>query len=145
MSDLSDMIKAFIEEDPKARFKVVIGTDSQTTKDTTTFVTAFIIHRVGHGARFFFRKVKSKSLKDLRHRIYTETDLSLKVMEQLKQNGITDVLAEWPMEVHLDVGQRGETRVLIQEVMGWVHAVGYKAIIKPYSYGASSVADRFTK
>ena len=66
-------------------------------------------------------------------------------MNHLKEKGIPGKLAEWPVEIHLDVGQGGETRVLIQEVVGWVSAVGYRAIIKPYAYGASTVADRFTK
>jgi uncharacterized protein len=138
-------IKSYVREDPKADYKVVIGTDSQTNSEKTLYVTAVIIHRVGKGARFFFCKWKAKPMYDLRTRIYKETELSLKVMDRFKEAGITDIVAQWPIEIHLDVGHQGETRMLIQEVVGWVSSVGYKAIIKPYSYGASSVADRFTK
>ncbi|RXT08995.1 ribonuclease H-like YkuK family protein [Ammoniphilus sp. CFH 90114] len=143
--ELMDYIKSYVREDQSAKYKIVIGTDSQTSSEKTTFVTAVIIHRVGKGARFFFCKWRVKPMFDLRSRIYRETELSLKVMDKLKQAGIMDITENWPVEIHLDVGQRGETRVLIQEVVGWVSAVGYKAIIKPDSYGASSVADRFTK
>ena len=143
--ELLDHIRNYVEEDPKAQYKVVIGTDSQTTSKNTLFVTAVIIHRVGKGARFFYCKRKVKPMRNLRHRIYKETELSLKVMDVLKAHGILEISTQWHVEIHLDVGQRGETRLLIQEVVGWVSAVGYKAIIKPYSYGASSVADRFTK
>jgi len=54
-------------------------------------------------------------------------------------------LVDLPIEIHIDIGQRGETRAMIQEVVGWVTSVGYTVKIKPYSYGASSVADRLTK
>ncbi|MBO8172667.1 MAG: ribonuclease H-like YkuK family protein [Bacillaceae bacterium] len=138
-------IKSYLEQDPKAQYKVVIGTDSQTSQKSTLFVTAFIIHRVGKGARFYFRRHREKPIHDLRYRIYKETEISLKTMEELKAHGITELLADWPVEVHLDIGQRGDTRKLIQEVVGWVTSVGYIAKIKPNSYGASAVADRFTK
>jgi predicted RNase H-related nuclease YkuK (DUF458 family) len=142
---MTDHIKQFLQEDPQATYKIVIGTDSQTSNRMTLYVTALIIHRVGKGARFFFGKKKSKPIFDLRHRIYTETELSLDLIEVMKENRITDLVADWPIEIHLDIGQQGETRMLIQEVVGWVTAVGYVAKIKPYSYGASSVADKFTK
>ncbi len=145
LEEFSRNIQDYLNEDPHASYKIVIGTDSQTSEKQTLFVTALIIHRIGKGARFFFQKKKEKPIFDLRYRIYRETELSLQVMDQLKSHGITDILHDWPVEVHLDVGQRGETRKLIQEVVGWVTSVGYVAKIKPYSYGASAVADRFTK
>ncbi|TLS37915.1 ribonuclease H-like YkuK family protein [Pseudalkalibacillus caeni] len=143
--ELTNVIKSYLKEDPKTPYRVVIGTDSQTTRKTTQFVTALIIHRVGKGARIFYHKIKHKPIFDLRHRIYKETELSLNLMEKLKEEGISELLADWPIEIHLDVGQQGETRKVIQEVVGWVSSVGYIAKIKPDSFGASSVADRYTK
>lgn len=145
LTQMTDHIKHFLQEDPQSNYEIVIGTDSQTSNRMTLYVTALIIHRVGKGARFFFGKKKSKPIFDLRQRIYTETELSLDLIEVMKENRITDLVADWPIEIHLDIGQQGETRMLIQEVVGWVTAVGYEAKIKPYSYGASSVADKFTK
>ncbi|GAA0348533.1 ribonuclease H-like YkuK family protein [Bacillus horti] len=144
LSEASAQIQSFIQEDPEASYKVIIGTDSQTTKKHTLFVSALIIRRVGKGARFFYTKQRHKAMPNLRHRIYKETELSLAFIDSLKKEGVFQLLASWPLEVHLDIGQEGETRVLIQEVVGWVTAVGYQAIIKPFSFGASSVADRFT-
>lgn len=137
-------IESYLEEDPKATHKVVIGTDSQTTHQSTTFVTAVVIHRVGKGARFFFRKQRNRPLFDLRHRIYRETELSLQLVEQLNANGMSALLSTWPLEIHIDIGQQGDTKALITEIKGWVTSVGYVARIKPDSFGASSVADRFT-
>ena len=144
VAEVRQNIEQYLREDDRAHYKVVIGTDSQTNRQATLFVTALIIHRVGKGARFFFRKVKTKPLIDLRYRIYRETELSLELTESLKRQGIAKLLVQWPIEIHLDIGQAGETKKLIQEVVGWVTSVGYVAKIKPGAFGASSVADRFT-
>lgn len=146
VEQLTQHIHAYLHEDPKATYRIVIGTDSQTSRKGTQFVTAFIMHRVGKGARFFFQKSKQRRpIHNLQHRIYKETELSLNLMEQLKASGITELLSEWPIEIHLDIGKEGDTRKLIQEVVGWVTAVGYVVRIKPDAYGASSVADKYTK
>lgn len=144
LSEVSENLQSYMSEDPSADYKIIIGTDSQTTYKQTVFVSALVIHRLGKGARFFFCKEKHKPIPDLRYRIYRETSLSLELIEHLKTNGISEILAEWPIEVHLDIGQKGETKALIQEIVGWVTSVGYEAKIKPNSFGASSVADRFT-
>lgn len=137
-------IASFLEEDPGAPHKIVIGTDSHTTHQSTTFVTAVVIHRVGKGARFFFRKQRQKPMFDLRHRIYKETELSLALVDVLNARGMSALLTTWPLEIHIDIGQQGETKALITEIKGWVTSVGYVARIKPESFGASAVADRFT-
>ncbi|RYD04208.1 hypothetical protein N752_15295 [Desulforamulus aquiferis] len=63
---------------------------------------------------------------------------------------ITDYLArtgmeELNVEIHIDVGRQGETKDLIREVVGMVTGSGFQAKIKPDSFAASSVADRYTK
>lgn len=145
LEDVLTQIRDYVQEVPSAEYKVMIGTDSQTRTRETTFVTAIIIQRIGNGALFFYRKKRHKAMKDLRYRIYRETEYSLEVVELLKQQGFFRFIQDLPMEIHLDVGQQGETRKLIQEVVGWVTAIGYEAKIKPDSYAASAVADRFTK
>lgn len=138
-------IRDYMQEMPNAEYKVVIGTDSQTRTYETIFVTAIIIQRIGKGALFFYTKNRHKAIKDLRYRIYQETEYSLKCVELFKQHGFFSFIQHLPMEIHLDVGQQGDTRKLIQEVVGWVTSIGYQAKIKPESYAASAVADRFTK
>lgn len=137
-------IYQYVTEDSNAAYKLVIGTDSHTSRRGTTLVTALIIHRIGKGARFYFRRVRSRPLPDLRMRIYKETELSLEMITLLMKLGLDDICAKWPLEVHADIGQQGETRALIQEITGWITSVGYTVRIKPDSFGASSVADRFT-
>lgn len=142
--EMMEQIKAYVAEDANANYKVIIGTDSQTDNQSTLFVTAIIVQRIGKGAVFFTTRKRHRSMKDLRSRIYTETEYSLTVVETLKEQ-FSEIMEDVPLEIHLDVGQLGETRKLIQEVVGWVTAIGYTAKIKPDAYAASAVADRYTK
>jgi uncharacterized protein len=133
----------YMQEDPAQKYNLIIGTDSL-LGDDTCFVTAIIIHRVGHGGRYFYHKFRNRKIESLRQRILYETSLSLEtasqVSAQLAQNGFSEL----PVEIHLDVGDRGETKRIIREVVGMVQGSGYAAITKPDSYGASKVADRET-
>ncbi len=136
----------YIKEQPGEQYKLIIGTDSHTHYDTTViFVTAVIVHRVGKGGRYFFRREKQRYLESLRQRIFFETSLSLDVASQfsalLAENGHSLL----NVEIHLDVGERGDTKELIREVVGMVIGSGFDARIKPDSYGATKVADKYTK
>lgn len=145
LDEVMEDIQSFIAKEEKAHYKIIIGTDSQTSAKQTVFVTAVIIHRVGKGARFYTRKLSSQPIHDLRYRLYRETECSLELMQLLKEKGFLNVVLDLPVEIHVDVGPKGESRQVIQEVVGWVTAVGYTVKIKPEAFGASAVADRFTK
>ncbi|NLC51479.1 MAG: hypothetical protein GX764_04135 [Firmicutes bacterium] len=137
----------YVNQEPHAQWKLIIGSDSQThLNKEVTFVTAIIIHRVGKGGRYYFHKQKHRFMESLRQRIYYETYLSLEVASKLTAklagNGYDD---ELNIEIHLDVGEKGETRGIIKEVVGMVIGSGYSARIKPESYGAMKVADKYTK
>lgn len=139
-------LAAYINRFPEDKYKLIIGTDSHSFHNNEViFVTAIIVHRVGKGGRFYFHKQKNRYMESLRQRIYYETFLSLEVAsrltEKLAENGYSDM----NIEIHLDVGEKGETREIIKEVVGMVIGSGYDARIKPDSYGATTVADRFTK
>ena len=58
---------------------------------------------------------------------------------------MADLVQDIDVEIHLDVGNNGATKELIKEVVGMVNGSGFTCRIKPQAYGASSVADRFTK
>lgn len=136
----------YVDEEPEEQYRLIIGTDSQThAGQEVTFVTAIIIHRVGKGARYYYRRFNKNYMHNLRQRIYYETYLSLEVAmmvaAKLAENGDSRL----NVEIHLDVGQQGETREMIREVVGMVIGSGFQAFIKPDSFGASKVADKFTK
>ena len=50
----------------------------------------------------------------------------------------------YDFEIHADIGENGETKAMIQEVVGMIRAHNFEAKTKPESYAASKVADRYT-
>jgi len=136
-------IVAYMEEQRDQRYNLIIGTDSL-LGDDTCFVTAVVIHRVGRGGRYFYHKFRNRKIESLRQRILFETSLSLETASQISSELAKNGYSELPLEIHLDVGDRGETKRIIREVVGMVKGSGYAAVTKPDSYGASKVADRET-
>ncbi|MEW5785096.1 MAG: ribonuclease H-like YkuK family protein [Bacillota bacterium] len=131
---------------PEDKYKLIIGTDSHAfLNEHVVFVTAIIAHHIGQGGRFFFQKQTTRYMESLRQRIYYETFLSLEVATRLTEKMAENGNCELNVEIHLDVGEKGETRDIIKEVVGMVIGSGYDARIKPDSYGATTVADRFTR
>ena len=53
-------------------------------------------------------------------------------------------MPDYNLEIHIDVGEHGDTRDMIKEVVGMVTGNGYVAKTKPEAYGASYVADKHT-
>ena len=137
-------IVGYLDEVPGAPYRLIVGSDSQ-THDELTMVTAVVIHRVGKGARYFYQRRRNRRLRTLRQRIYLEVSLSLELGARLARRLAASGHADLNIEIHLDVGQAGETRDLIREIVGIVTGSGFDARIKPQSYGASTVADRYTK
>ncbi|MFH1161734.1 MAG: ribonuclease H-like YkuK family protein [Candidatus Jorgensenbacteria bacterium] len=137
-------IVRFITADPTRRYKVTIGTDSeQDPSKMADFVTAVVVHRVGNGGRYFWRRIELGKFYTLRDRIIREVMLSLELAESLLALLREEAKhLEWSFEIHADVGENGETKVLIQEVVGMIRANHFEAKTKPESYAASKVADR---
>jgi len=132
----------FIKIAPTHRYRVVIGTDSTNNSDDSDFVTAIVILRVGNGGRYFWRHIKQDRFKTLRERIYEEMYLSLEIGQQLLKILQEKKLPHFDLEIHVDVGTGGETKTLINEVVGVIRGSGFIVKTKPESFGASSVADR---
>ena len=147
--EMIKMISSFVEEEPGNFYRLVIGTDSQTKRINgqaeVDFVSAVIVHRQGKGARYFWRRTKTYKIPVLRDKIYTETQISLDLAQEIVPL-IRDAVkpARYDLEIHIDVGPLGPTREMIREVVGMVNGNGFKAKTKPESWGASCVADKHT-
>ena len=142
---LKKIIKDFMATDKKSRYEIIVGTDSQKfDKNSFDFVSALIVHRVGFGGIYFWKREIIRKKMSLKERIYTEATLSLQTAEIfikfLKTNGIS----RYNIQIHVDIGHNGETRAMIAEVVGMIRGSGYQIKIKPESYAASKVADRYT-
>ncbi|HDD35373.1 MAG TPA: hypothetical protein ENF30_01095 [Candidatus Desulfofervidus auxilii] len=125
--------------------RLIVGTDSKRHTDYLTYVTVIILYRIGKGGVYFYQRQKSEVGRySLQAAIYHETALSLataaRLDDLLKKHGLPNL----EIEIHSDVGNHGKTKELIQEVVSWINASGYTAQIKPASFGASTVADKYT-
>ena len=143
-------IVRFMNAEPERRYKVTIGTDSERlATGQADFVTAVVVHRVGNGGRYFWRRLKMGKFHTLRDRIIKEVlislDLGKEVLMELRKNLDPDSHErelKWDFEIHADVGENGPTKAMIQEIVGMIRANNFEAITKPGSYAASNVADR---
>lgn len=140
MDDIINYIKGL----PSSSYKIIIGSDSQVKRETS-FVTAVIVHRMGKGARYYYRKKTQRRIKSLRQKIFYETSLSLEIGSMVNKFFSNSGFDELNVEIHIDVGTHGETKSLIREIVGMVTGSGFQAKIKPDAFGASSVADKHTK
>ncbi|MFW5998733.1 MAG: ribonuclease H-like YkuK family protein [Halanaerobiaceae bacterium] len=147
LKEIYTAIINFVKIDPESQYRLIVGTDSHPGLEEVVFVTAIVIYRVGRGGRFFYHKEKVGLNVDLKVRIFHEVSRSLKIASKL-----TDIIADkekytenMEIEIHIDVGENGPTSDIIREVVGMVIGSGYEAMIKPDSYAASSVADKYTK
>lgn len=140
-------ISDFIGQETKDKYELVVGTDSSGSQKTD-FITAIIAYRVGKGGRFFWKRTNGhKIYHSLRDRIYEEVTISLhtaeEVIKQIEKSLNRHDFPEYDLQIHIDVGRNGQTRDMIKEVVGMVRGNGFKAKIKPESYAASNVADRY--
>ena len=78
----------------------------------------------------------------MRDRILREVMMSLDIAKAVVGSLKDRRTPEFDFEIHVDVGLNGETKTMIQELVGMVRANNFEARTKPESYAASSVADR---
>lgn len=146
---LEEVLK-FMSERPSARYKVMIGSDSNGNRELD-LVSVLAIHRVGNGGRYFWYRMQRNGIYTLRQKIYAEVEASLELaalfLPALQQEIKKRVRREdlpFDFEIHVDVGFNGETRDLVREVTGMVRGYGYEVMVKPQAPAATSFADRHT-
>ena len=129
---------------------ITVGTDSQNF-DYTKEVSVIAVVCEGHGGIFFYKINARDRIADVRTKLRTETADSLEIAEalvtMLETKEYEDVFLHTEFSIHIDAGysEKGKTRELIPELIGWVRACGYEAKVKPDSYVASGVADKISK
>jgi len=88
--EVASAVLSFMRVDLDRKYAITIGTDSELyNKTSADFVTAIVVHRVGNGARYFWRRIKMKNLHTMRDRILQEVMISLDtakmILGQLKK------------------------------------------------------------
>ena len=130
---------------------ILIGTDSQNF-DQTKCVSVICVIAKGKGGIFFYEVSKIPLVRDVRRKLHIETNASLNLATALvdvfeTEERYHEMYLSVPISIHIDAGnsEKGKTKELIPELVGWVRASGYDAETKPESFVASCVADRLSK
>lgn len=141
-NDVLEELLEFIEHEPADTYSVIVGSDSEQGGSETEYITALVVYRHGRGGRFFTQRTIQSNKATLRDRIWQETTLSTELAQtildefQARGNGFRKV------QIHVDIGEHGPTKVLIKEICGFVRGMGFVVEIKPQAYAACAVADK---
>lgn len=150
MDDIASIIRQKVL-DGHGEFNVMIGTDSQNF-DQTKMVMVIALHNVGHGGIFFYEVSRVRRIENVKEKLFFETTLSLQcagqlmeAFERLKETTGFDYEKSHNFSIHVDAGYNGPSCQVIPEVVGWIRACGYNAVVKPESYAACSIANKYSK
>jgi len=137
--ELLEEIKKFILQDKNFKYKILVGTDSEKQKDKVEFISVIVVHRVGYGARYFWKRTFSQSI-DLYSRLWQEALFSLDISKELLEELVKEKL-EFEFEVHLDLSTNGKSKSVLKEIINLIKGYGLEVKVKPYSFAASKIAD----
>lgn len=146
LEEVTSEIMQFVKKEPKRFYKIIIGSDSMTA-NPVRLVTAVTIWRVGNGAIHFWTRAEARDFHSLRERIVQEAMNSITLAQELRsrlQESLGDEFFWDGNEIHVDIGENGPTKDLIDMVSGMIRGYNFRPVIKPFAFGASVVADRHT-
>lgn len=137
----------YIKEKPEKFYEVIVGCDSSSGEEPH-FPVAVVILRRGQGGRFFLKRINYKNRKfyNWKQRILEEVLLSCELALFLREK-LGEKLKSLNYQfryIHADVGENGATKDMIKEVTGLIRGNGFEPRIKPESFVASNVADRYS-
>ncbi len=153
----------YISAEPEFFYDIVVGCDSPSS-DKPFFPMAIVVLRTGAGGRFFLKKMHypENFLKKFKNtptnwrmrilqEVYLSCELALSLRETLekefparRQAGEKSGFNYQFQYIHADVGEIGKTKEMVKEVTGLIRSNGFEPRIKPQSFAASVVADRYT-
>lgn len=142
-----EVVRTIVEgmkEDSQARYEILVGTDSSSAYTHDDFVSAIVLHKIGKGGRYFWTRRKERKTPSLRQKIWREAWLSFELAQHLLERLSASSLLHFNLEIHVDIGENGRTKTMIDEVVGMIIGSGFAVRIKPEAYAASSVADKYT-
>lgn len=150
LEDVLCEIVSWMQERPDKTYEVIVGCDSS-SGDEPHFPVAVVVLRHQEGGRFFLKKINYPTMVfgSWRQRILQEVvlscELALVLREKLQERtrNLSNISYQFRY-IHADVGENGKTKDMIREVTGLIRGNGFEPRIKPESYVASVVADRFS-
>ena len=151
IEEIANIIKNNIVNNKDSNYHITIGTDSQNFCDVTKVVTVIAVCNIGKGGFFFYQTTKIKEpIKNIRLKLTYETQLSLECANKLLETleAISDDsfdYTELDYAIHVDAGYNGKSKQLINDLVSWVTSSGFPCEIKPCSFAASSIANKYSK
>ena len=148
-NQMVDEIVTWTSTFPDSEFSYVVATDSQVHKIRrkpiwyTTYITVVWVHRDHKGGRLWILEDRVYERIDMLKRLMKETQMSIDLMTNISESKLKSRLDDFC--VHIDVGNEGKSRSVVEACQGWVQGMGYKAEVKPKAVGAYAVADHFSK
>ena len=149
---LKEVIKetiGYMSLNPEFFYSIVVGCDSS-SGENPNFPIALVILKKSQGGRFFLKKINYSKRKfyGWKERILQEVLLSCQIALVLKEK-IAKEAENLPLNyefkyIHADVGENGITKDMIKEVVGLIKGNGFEPKLKPESFAASNVADRYS-
>lgn len=150
-----NIVKDYLNASPDSEFEITIGTDSQNF-NRTKIVKVIALHKIGGGGIFFYDIIYLPLIKELRRKLTVETQLSIDLANLfLKELEAEFDKNDWDytnfkinFQLHCDIGYDGKTSALIPEITSWVKAAvphEFEPVIKPESFAASSIANKYSK
>lgn len=141
----------YMGEKPDKFYDLIVGCDSSSGQEPL-FPVAVVALRKGEGGRFFLKKISYQNRKfyNWKERVLEEVLLSCEFALFLKDKLEKRVQDQPPSfnyqfrYIHADIGEQGETKDMIKEVVGLIRGNGFEPKIKPEAYVASVVADRYS-
>lgn len=154
MDGVIEELFGYMSEKPEKFYDVIVGCDSSSGLEPH-FPVAIVVLRTGEGGRFFLKRIKypasgKKKFYNWKSRILEEVLLSCQLALFLREKvgeravSLPDSFNYQLRYIHADVGENGQTKDMIKEVVGLIRGNGFEPKIKPESYVASVVADRYT-
>lgn len=144
-------IFGYMQDAPEYKYEVIVGCDSPSS-DKPFFPIAVVVLRTGAGGRFFLKKMhyeddflkkmvfwKNRILQE----VYLSCELALSLREVLEKENKLGLKYQFQY-IHADVGEVGKTKEMVKEVVGLIKSNGFEPCIKPRSFAATVVADRYT-
>lgn len=145
--DLRSIIESELRVNPDAQ--VAIASDSQQRGKHTEYVTVVTVIKPGCGGRVFFTRELIPRVRNLRERLWNEAWRSSELaMELTATPDIGEPTFQIPVhEVHIDanIDPKHQSSEYVQELVGLVTGMGFKAVVKPESWAASHAADHAVK
>jgi predicted RNase H-related nuclease YkuK (DUF458 family) len=142
-------IENYINEEPEREYELIVGCDSSSGKEPF-FPVCIVLLRKGRGGRFFLKRIQysEKKFYSFKERILQEVFLScqlaLDLREVLEKKFIEKARKFNFRYIHADVGENGATKEMVKEIINLIKSNGFEPKIKPESFVASVVADRYS-